>query len=38
VEQGFAYNSGENFEWETIESLRSLINEHVDPSFNVNGE
>jgi hypothetical protein len=33
VEQGFAYNSGENFEWETIESLRSLIKEHVDSTF-----
>jgi len=38
VKEGFAYNSGENSEWETIESLRSLIKEHVDPSFNVNGE
>ena len=38
VEEGFAYNSGENTEWETVESLRSLIKEHVDPSFNVNGE
>jgi UDP-N-acetylglucosamine 4,6-dehydratase (inverting) len=36
VKEGFAYNSGENTEWETVESLRSLIKEHVDPSFNVN--
>jgi len=35
VEKGFAYNSGENKEWETIESLRSLIKEHVDPEFRV---
>tara|TARA_B100000965_G_C19593450_1_gene759009 strand:- start:1122 stop:2123 length:1002 start_codon:yes stop_codon:yes gene_type:complete len=25
VEQGFSYNSGENTEWETIESLKKLI-------------
>ena len=36
VEKGFAYNSGDNTEWETIESLRALIKKHVDPSFNVN--
>ncbi|HET8858762.1 UDP-N-acetylglucosamine 4,6-dehydratase (inverting) [Marivirga sp.] len=35
VEKGFQYNSGENTEWETIESLRTLIKEHVDPSFEV---
>lgn len=34
VDQGFNYNSGENTEWETVESLRNLIIEHVDPSFN----
>lgn len=33
VEEGFAYNSGSNQEWETIETLRILIKEHVDPSF-----
>lgn len=33
VAKGFSYNSGENEEWETIESLRSLIREHVDASF-----
>jgi len=33
VAQGFSYNSGENEEWETIESLRKLIVEHVDPNF-----
>jgi UDP-N-acetylglucosamine 4,6-dehydratase len=32
VEAGFAYNSGENTEWETIETLKSLIREHVDSS------
>lgn len=33
VPVGFAYNSGENTEWETVEGLRTLIIEHVDPSF-----
>jgi len=37
VEPGFAYNSGDNTEWETIESLRALIKEHVDPNFEYNG-
>ncbi len=35
VPQGFAYNSGTNDEWETIDTLRSLIKQHVDPSFEV---
>ncbi len=35
VERGFRYNSGENDEWETVESLRRLIKEHVDPDFNL---
>lgn len=35
VSPGFRYNSGENEEWETIESLRKLIKEHVDPNFKV---
>jgi len=30
---GFKYNSGTNTEWETIEGLRKLIVEHVDPTF-----
>lgn len=33
VEEGFNYNSGTNTEWETVESLRALIKEHVDPNF-----
>jgi UDP-N-acetylglucosamine 4,6-dehydratase len=33
VKEGFSYNSGENTEWETINSLRALIKEHVDPTF-----
>ncbi|WP_035337091.1 UDP-N-acetylglucosamine 4,6-dehydratase (inverting) [Dokdonia sp. PRO95] len=35
VPDGFKYNSGENEDWETIENLRSLIVEHVDPDFKV---
>lgn len=35
VPAGFQYNSGENTEWETVESLRQLIVEHVDPTFQV---
>ena len=35
VTKNFSYNSGENTEWETIESLRDLILEHVDPTFKV---
>lgn len=35
VPSGFAYNSGENTEWETVESLRTLIKDHVDDSFEV---
>tara|TARA_R110002049_G_scaffold2365_2_gene17264 strand:- start:21021 stop:22040 length:1020 start_codon:yes stop_codon:yes gene_type:complete len=35
VKQGFSYNSGDNEEWETVESLRRLIREHVDSSFEI---
>tara|TARA_R100001143_G_C3360947_1_gene135562 strand:+ start:785 stop:1807 length:1023 start_codon:yes stop_codon:yes gene_type:complete len=35
VERGFNFNSGENTEWETVESLRALIRKHVDPTFKV---
>lgn len=35
VSNGFAYNSGDNTEWETVDSLRTLITEHVDPTFQV---
>jgi UDP-N-acetylglucosamine 4,6-dehydratase (inverting) len=34
VSDGFNYNSGENSEWETVDTLRSLIKEHLDPEFN----
>jgi UDP-N-acetylglucosamine 4,6-dehydratase len=33
VTEGFNYNSGSNTEWETIDSLRALIKEHVDSNF-----
>lgn len=35
VPEGFSYNSGKNTEWETVESLRQLIQEHVDTTFKV---
>lgn len=33
VPEGFNYDSGTNTEWETIESLRNLIKEHIDSNF-----
>jgi nucleoside-diphosphate-sugar epimerase len=33
VPQGFHYTSENNTEWETVESLRKLIVEHIDPTF-----
>jgi UDP-N-acetylglucosamine 4,6-dehydratase (inverting) len=33
VKSGFSYNSGENTEWETVESLRNLIKEYLYPNF-----
>ncbi|MFG1523159.1 UDP-N-acetylglucosamine 4,6-dehydratase (inverting) [Halobacteriovorax sp. ZH1_bin.1] len=35
VEKGFKYNSGTNTEWVTVEELRELIKDHVDPNFKV---
>jgi UDP-N-acetylglucosamine 4,6-dehydratase (inverting) len=35
VSDGFSYNSGTNTEWETVDTLRALIKEHVDPNFAV---
>ena len=32
---GFKYNSGTNSDWETVESLRDLIKQHVDPEFGI---
>lgn len=33
VEPGFKYNSGTNDDWLTVEEIRTLIKEHVDPNF-----
>jgi UDP-N-acetylglucosamine 4,6-dehydratase/5-epimerase len=35
VPQGFAYNSGTNSEFLSVEELRRLIRDHVDASFSV---
>ncbi len=33
VPQGFSYDSGNNDQWETVDSLRSHIKRYVDPTF-----
>ncbi len=33
VPQGFNYSSGENSEWLTVDELRALIRQHVEPNF-----
>jgi FlaA1/EpsC-like NDP-sugar epimerase len=33
VEDGFSYNSGDNIEWESVESLRRLIKQNLYPDF-----
>ena len=35
VKNGFSYNSENNSSWETTESLRELIKEHVDCNFEI---
>jgi UDP-N-acetylglucosamine 4,6-dehydratase (inverting) len=35
VNPNFSYSSGDNKQWETIESLRELVKIHVDPNFKV---
>lgn len=35
VPEGFEYNSGDNTEWETVDSLRELIVKHVDSTFEI---
>jgi UDP-N-acetylglucosamine 4,6-dehydratase (inverting) len=32
---GFRYNSGDNTEWLSVEQIRQLIKQHVDPTFAV---
>lgn len=36
VKKGFSYNSGDNDSWITIEQIRNLIIENIDPSINFN--
>jgi UDP-N-acetylglucosamine 4,6-dehydratase/5-epimerase len=35
VQAGFTYNSGTNSEWLSVEQIRELIQQHVDPSFQI---
>lgn len=35
VPAGFRYSSGENKDWLTVEQLRELIRQHVDPTFKI---
>jgi UDP-N-acetylglucosamine 4,6-dehydratase len=35
VEEGFSYSSGDNVEWESVESIRRSIIDNVDSSFQV---
>ena len=35
VPDGFSYNSGNNTEWETVDSLRKLVIKHVDLNFKI---
>jgi len=35
VEPGYAYNSGSNPDFLSVEQLRALIGEHIDPDFTV---
>jgi UDP-N-acetylglucosamine 4,6-dehydratase/5-epimerase len=35
VKEGFHYNSGTNAEWLSVEDLRNLIQQHVDPAFKI---
>ena len=35
VEPGFSYNSGTNSDFLSVDQIRSLIREHMDPAFSV---
>lgn len=35
VDPNFSYNSGDNDQWESVESLRVLVNKFVDPNFRI---
>ena len=36
VKEGFNYNSGTNSQWLSVNEIRELIKEHVDPEFEIN--
>ena len=36
VTEGFNYNSGTNSQWLSVNEIRELIKEHVDPEFEIN--
>ena len=38
VKPGFTYNSAENDRWLTVEEIRQLVREQVDPAFTVNND
>jgi UDP-N-acetylglucosamine 4,6-dehydratase len=35
VDEGFRYNSGENTDWLSVEQIRELVLNHVDPNFRI---
>ena len=35
VAEGFNYSSGNNTDWLSVEALRKLIKQHIDPNFNL---
>jgi FlaA1/EpsC-like NDP-sugar epimerase len=35
--EGFSYNSGTNTQWLSVNQLRDLIRDHVDPDFTITG-
>jgi UDP-N-acetylglucosamine 4,6-dehydratase (inverting) len=35
VPEGFNYNSGQNTQWLSVEELRTLIKEQIDPTFSI---
>jgi FlaA1/EpsC-like NDP-sugar epimerase len=35
VPEGFKYNSGSNDKWLTVDEIRQLVKQHVDPNFKI---
>jgi UDP-N-acetylglucosamine 4,6-dehydratase (inverting) len=35
--EGFRYSSEKNDRWLSVEAIRTLVNQHIDPTFNVQG-